>query len=395
MIRRLVPVFLSFVILAAPTAFALRYEQVGPIKGKAIAQPGWPSGMAGLVGHSSRVYSTGRNAENPFYFKSNPKEISELVKFYSELRMREHQVFIKKTPKEVTTFGGVKVKYNVNLYFLYGYGLMLQRMKGSGETYDPTLTIYVEDKETEAAVRKIEIPDHVIVTSEIEGWPKSKAKKQLRKAWHAAIQFRNGTPATDFKGNAYTRVTLWEAGNRVGIDLGGLAAEAKFTGAFSKKEMTKFKNKDAWLTLTVGNQMTKAKGTDTLLPVDFLFPNAEEVKPFQVSRPRYYYGRVLFQDGLPAHLEGKGWKGSQIAVNFPYAGLSDVDKEGYFKIVFTAEQLKQLKGRKERPNVYIPDVEDPLSRKALYVFPVHKLSAEKEKAGTIKIEAPGRREDVG
>lgn len=393
--RRLVPVLLSFFLLAAPSAFALRYEQIGPIKRKAISQPGWPSGMGGLVGHSSRVYSTGGNAENPFYFKSTPKEIAVLVKFYSEMRMREHQIFIKKAPKEVKTFAGVKVEYNVRLYLLYGYGLMLQRMKGSGETHDPTLTIYVEDKETEAAVRKIEIPDHVIVTSEIEGWPKSKATKQPRKAWHAAIQFRNGKPATDFEGNAYTRVTMWEAGNRVGIDLGILAAEAKFAAAFSEKEMKRFRNKDAWLTLTVGNQMTKAKGTDTLLPVDFLSPDAKTVKPFQVSRPRFYHGRVLFKNGSPAHLEGKGWKGSQIAVNFPYAGLSEIDKEGYFKIVFTDEQLKALRERKERPNVYIPDVEDPLSRKALYVFPVHKLSTEKEKAGEIKIEAPGARKDVG
>src|SRR5210317_2203439 len=59
-------------------------------------QPGWPHGMVRILQHDSRVYSIWVNGNENFYFKSTPDEIGELIKLFSETRLRDHVVTIKK-----------------------------------------------------------------------------------------------------------------------------------------------------------------------------------------------------------------------------------------------------------------------------------------------------------
>lgn len=83
---------------------------------------------------------------------------------------------------------------------------------------------------------------------------------------------------------------------------------------------------ETWLTLTVGNYMTAARKDDTKLDVDNMSPDPE--------------------------------------------------------------QFENVKAKRNRKNIYIPDFEAEGRSTARYAFPAMKLSLDKEQAGQIKIAKP-------
>ena len=169
-------------------------------------------------------------------------------------------MIVKTGNKEVSTFEGNKIAYNVNLHYLGGIALFMTRRKGEAETFEPTLTIYVDADVHEALAKQIAIPSHVIFNSEVAGWEtNSKTTKPNRRIWHAAVIFDDKTPAADFENGVSTTVTLWEEGAETGFDLGQVSREGKFSAAFSDKEIATLEAGKMWLTLTVGNYMTLAK----------------------------------------------------------------------------------------------------------------------------------------
>ena len=96
-------VLLSF----ARSGYGIATEQIGPDKDRrhpTVEQPGWPAGMIEILRHDSRVYSIWVNGNENFYFKATHGEIGELIKLYSETRLRDHVVIVKKEKKEVRTF---------------------------------------------------------------------------------------------------------------------------------------------------------------------------------------------------------------------------------------------------------------------------------------------------
>ena len=385
---------LASICCIVPDAWALRYERIGPLKRKAFEQPSWPGGTSEILSHASRVYSVGGNGDERTYFHSTPEQTAELIKAYSDMQLREHLLFVKRSAsrKDVKTFGGVKVEHNAQFQLFDGFARFRMRQEGKAETHEPTLTIYVDPAKPDDLVqlKKISVRDHVIVESEFEDWPKSKATREARRNWHATVQFRDGGPAVDFEGGVQTTVTLWERDWKRGIQLGQLSNKGKFRAAFSEREIEALKAKTAWLTLTVGNYLKKAnRDQDPILPWQNLALDEAEAPPVKVGKPRYYFGRLLFRDGTPAILDREIWRGAEISVSFPYAGgLMRPDEDGYFKVTFTPEQLEALKKRKVRPNVYIPDLEKPNQSRALYVFPVEILSPDKESAGELRIDHP-------
>ena len=121
--------------------------------------------MIEILRHDSRVYSIWVNGSENFYFKATPGEIGELIRLYSEARLRDHVVIIKKEKKEVRTFKRDKIDYNVNFHYLGGIALAMNRRSPEAETYEPTLTIYVDAGADQALSKQITIPDNVIVKS--------------------------------------------------------------------------------------------------------------------------------------------------------------------------------------------------------------------------------------
>ena len=113
-----------------------------------------------------------------------------------------------------------------------------------------------------------------------------------------------------------------------------------------------------------------------------------KVKTVEVAKPRFYIGRLLFDDGSPATLDPPPWPGAEISITFSYAGRITLDEEGYFRVFFTPEQFENVKAKRIRKNIYIPDSERKGRSTALYAFPAMKLSLDKEEAGEIRIARP-------
>lgn len=122
---RLCSLIVAVLVISSCTrvSYGLRTEQVGPDSRhptSAPRQPGWPDGMIKLLQRESRVYSIWVNGNENFYFKENPDEINELIRLFSETRMRNHELWIKTGKKHVKSFNGDKISYNVNYHILGG-----------------------------------------------------------------------------------------------------------------------------------------------------------------------------------------------------------------------------------------------------------------------------------
>ncbi len=380
------------VLSCARSVYGLAEERIGPDRDQSfptVEQPGWPAGMIEIVRHDSRVYSTWCNGNDNFYFKAAPDQIGQLVKLYCATRLRDHVIIIKKGKGEAKTFGGNKIDYNVNLHDIGGIAFLMQR-KGEAETCEPTLTIFADPAADQGFWKKITLPDSVVLMNEAANCPlESKATKPKRKVWFARVRFDDAKPAVDFESDVSTKVTLWEKNVKAGIQLGKIGREGYFHAAFSDKEIADLKAGKSWLTLTVGNWLTEARNDHPKLSVEKLSLDEKAALPVTIAKPEYYYGRILFEDGSPPILVPAPWPGAGISVDFPYAGVPQIDSEGYFKVFFTKEQYEKLKAEKVRKNIYIPSYEQRNSSTAQFEFPASKLSQDKRKAGVVRIPFPG------
>jgi hypothetical protein len=113
----------------------------------------------------------------------------------------------------------------------------------------------------------------------------------------------------------------------------------------------------------------------------------------EVAKPKYYFGRLLFDDGSPAVLDPPPWPGAGISINFPYCSQITIDAQGYFRVFFTPEQFEAVKEQRSRKNIYIPDFDTTGRSTARFAFPAAKLSLDKAEAGEMRIARPRRKDD--
>jgi hypothetical protein len=377
----------------APGSYGMATEQVGPdsVQGHPTgAQPGWPTGIVELPRHDSRVYSLWVNGNENFYFKASPDEINDLIRLFSETRMRDHELWIKAGEEHVQSFNGDRINYSVNLHVLGGIALGMSRRDESPDTYEPTLTVFVDPAADQVFWKKITLPDSIILNNEVANCPfKGKATKPKRKVWFVQVHFDDSAPAADFEHGVSTKVTLWEKNVKAGIHLGEVNHKGYFHAAFSDKEIADLKTGKSWLTLTLGNGLTEARRDHPKLSVEKLSIDKQTVQPVTIAKPEFYYGRILFEDASPPILDPAPCPGAAIRVDFSYAGSAHIDSEGYFQVYFTKEQYEKVKADKVRKNIYIPSYEEKGRSTARFEFPASKLSRDKEEAGVVRIPKPG------
>jgi len=389
--RKIILFIVLFAISSvAQISYAAATEQVGSDSANrfpTVAQPDWPKGIVEIPRHESRVYSIWVNGNENFYFKTTAEQINELISLFSKARMRDHELWISTTKKQVKSFNGDSIDYNVNLQILSGIALAMSRREGNPDTFEPRLTVYTDNNHT--LVKQLKLPDNIVLNCDIKEFPlKGKSVKPNRKSWYGIVQFEDSTPATDFEHGLSTQITLWEKGVEGGIKIAKVDHKCFFDAAFSDKEIADLKAGNSWLTITVGNWLTEAKEDHTRLPVELLSLEKENLKPVRISRPKFYYGRILFEDGSAPILNPPPWPGAEIRVDFPYAGDATIDSQGHFTVYFTKEQYEEAKAQKVRENIYIPDYSEKGRSTARFAFPVALLSQDKTKAGVVKIPRP-------
>jgi hypothetical protein len=383
-----IPAFLVAcgLLVCREAAYGLATEELGP-KESCVEQPDWPKGIVQVARHPTRVYSIWVNGGESLYFQATPAEVNELVALFCKAQMRDHVIRIESGPGTAKSFGGNEYECNVHLSIVGGISRAMTQRNGSADTLEPTLTIHAGADQR--LLKELKVPDNAIVLCEVEGATiKGKAIKPARTPWYGRVQLEGSNPAAGFEAGISIHVTLWDDSSPDGIQLASVNHQGSFETVFSDTEMDLLKQGKSWLTVTVGNYLTHARKEDPRFPVALLAREKDQAKALNISGPKYYWGRLLFEDGSPAILGSSPWSGAEIHPDFPYVGMARLDAEGYFKVFFTPEQFKELKSHKPRKNIYIPMEEQGRST-AMEIFPPELLSQDKAKAGVVKIAKPG------
>ncbi len=365
--------------------YGMATEQVGPDREHpTVAQPDWPQGIVSLPRHPSRVYSIWVNGGEEFYFKAGLAQINELLALFAKARLRAHEVWIQPGRKQAQTFQKDAIDYNVNLRVLGGIALAMTARERAGESTEPRLTVYVDDT---AAAEQLVVPTNLIVHCQIEGARlKSSPAQPVRNPWYGRVKFDEPGSLASSPSGITIQISLWERGFTDCVKLARVSRDGLFRAAFSDQEMADLKGGRSWLTITAGNWLTEAKGSDLRFPAEGL-GTKETAKTVTIPGPKFYYGRVLFEDGSPPKLQPGRWPGARIQVDFSYAGGVEPDEEGYFKVFFTPEQYDKVAADRPRKNIYVPDLEQGRST-ARFTFPPSLLSQDKTRAGVVKIPRP-------
>jgi len=104
------------------------------------------------------------------------------------------------------------------------------------------------------------------------------------------------------------------------------------------------------------------------------------------------YGRVLFRDGSPAVVKPSPWPDATTSILFYMGigrgrGIAEVDDEGYFALYLSDREVEILESGSGRLIIDVPTSEEH-RRNSMGDFPFEKLSADKSKAGILKIGNP-------
>ncbi len=105
-----------------------------------------------------------------------------------------------------------------------------------------------------------------------------------------------------------------------------------------------------------------------------------------------FYGRVLFEDGTPAVIRPRPWRGAatriMITFGFRAGGVGEVGPDGYFTFPLGDSDKEALTGGSSRLIINVPtDQENRWDRAG--EFPHEKLSEDKSQAGVVTVRRPG------
>lgn len=374
-------------------AFGLATETFGPDSDRdhaTVEQPRWPKGIVEVFRDETRVYSRWCNGNENVYFRADRNEINSLLLKFSKVRLQDHEVVINASTGYANSFRGDVIEYNVSLNMKSGFARLHELEEDNAETLEPVLTIYVGDGDEH--FKQLKFPDNIIITSDVKGLEvESKAVKPKRNAFYGRIQLNGQDYYTEYQKRYFAVfLTLWEEGVDGGIQIGRVDYKGYLRVALSNEELSMLMRGNSWLTMTAGNHMLKARKDHPGYPVEKLSFEKETAGVEYICLPEAYFGRVLFEDCLPS-VPLKENNAARIMVNFPYAGMAMIDKEGCFQVFFTDEQFEKLKIKEPRKNIFIPSYTKTGSASAKYTFPVSSLSRDKKNPGVVIIPKPEER----
>ena len=113
-----------------------------------------------------------------------------------------------------------------------------------------------------------------------------------------------------------------------------------------------------------------------------------------------YYGRILYENGKPAVPPTSPWKGARVYAILRYTDatpthggrtekLGDVDKQGYFMVCLSDEQLENIKNGKYRIEIYHPSHEREFNSSPIGTFPVEMLTQARETSKGYRLPTDG------
>ena len=156
------------VVLAVTSQFVavgrvsgLGMEAFGPAE-HVGASSDWPKGVEPILKHSSRVYWQDVNGYGLSYFKTDVEKTNELIKLFSEAKLKRHIVILRMGPGEAKTFGGKAVPYTVKFDLPAGLFVFHAKQHAKTGVYstEPSLVIHVGEDWIDQ-LDKLKIPPSV------------------------------------------------------------------------------------------------------------------------------------------------------------------------------------------------------------------------------------------
>lgn len=223
------------------------------------------------------------------------------------------------------------------------------------------------------------------------------------KVWYGRVMFDDGTPAVLELPGIETRIVRFAQGYAEGRTIAKVNTDGYFTAYISDEVMEQLRTGRSSLSIHFSKTNHFHSIRKEKFPVELLSLSADEAGAVRIRRPSVYYGRVLYENGKPAVPQIAPWQGARVYVILRYTDatsthgglteeLGNVDKQGYFTVYLTDEQLEYLENGKYKIQIYHPSYEDERCSYPIASFPVELLARAQDSVRDYKIPYPSTRE---
>lgn len=212
------------------------------------------------------------------------------------------------------------------------------------------------------------------------------------KVWFGRVLFEDGTPAVSESPSYKTQVVIGGNEYATGLALATVDGDGYFVAVIPDETMTRLQSGDSSLTVAVAPTHPMHAGLrGQKFPVEWLSRQRETAKVVTISRPKFYYGRVLYENGKPAVPPAAPWPGASVYVTLRDQRIASVvrgfqtpslrlDEEGYFTAYLTDEQLKDIGDGHVQMRVMHPSYAEEMTSFPVGEFPSEMLVAERRNA---------------
>lgn len=217
------------------------------------------------------------------------------------------------------------------------------------------------------------------------------------KVWYGRVLFEDGTPAVPSSEGLKTQIVQWTQDYTMGSTIATVDDNGYFTALISDETMERLKSGESWLTINIAKPDIRHEvQKEEMFPVELLSSERDKAGSVKISRPKVYYGRILYETGKPAVPEVLPWPGAKVWVSLRYTPatykdggtmerLSEVDKEGDFTAYLTDNQLEQIKTQKYTIEIYHPSYEEMNTSFPIGRYPYDMLATAKSSVKGYKL----------
>lgn len=218
------------------------------------------------------------------------------------------------------------------------------------------------------------------------------AESAGEKAWYGRALFDDGSPAVPDLPGLKTQIVVWGQGYTRGLTVATVDENGYFTALIPDKRMKPLKSGEAWLTVSIAKaNLHHEVQKEERFSVELLSPQRDKAGVLRIIRPKVYYARILYENGKPAVPERAPWPGSRVYVVLRHTpatsrsggireNLATVDGKGYFAVLLTDRQFKQINDGALQIQIYHPSYEEERISYPLGIFPGKMLSTERDTA---------------
>ena len=216
------------------------------------------------------------------------------------------------------------------------------------------------------------------------------------KVWYGRVLFEDGSPAVPDLPGLKTQIVVWGLESSWGLTVATVDENGYFTALAPDKGMEQLKSGKALLFASIAKANLHHKvQKGERFPVELLSSQRDKAGVLRIARPKVYYGRVLYGNGKPAVPETAPWPGARVYAVMRYSpatsrtggiteDLADVDKQGYFAVLLTDRELKQIKDGELKIQIYHPSYEEERVSYIIGTIPATMLSADRNNVKSYK-----------